>query len=393
MKPTPFSGLLLLLAVACAREQEAQPISRKPAEPITHKQTQTLTHEQARAFAERFEAAIHARDVVAIHRAHDMNSIFERAVRGMDLSADARQWFMDNHRRAFDPGGALAGVLRNGGSYTLLRVHEVEGRPRALFRMIDGQDRLRYHDYVLGSGPRGGAVIVDCEMLDQGESTSEVLRRHIEFALSDGRAGPTLDQAIDEIYALNNQRRYAEALGHWQRLDPSIRERKPLMSLRAFCAAHVNGEALDEAVRDYRRLFPDDPAADLVTNGMLRKTDRNDEFLEAIDRIRSAVGEDPYLDVLSSWGLADAGRLAEARDRVDAAVAAEPTLSQAQFTRLTIALKQKDYEAVAQTITAMDEVLGYPTPDLTKHEQFAGFVRSDAYRRWADSRTSRAQAE
>ncbi len=164
------------------------------------------------------------------------------------------------------------------------------------------------------------------------------------------------------------------------------------MSLRAFCAARVNGEALDEAVRDYRRLFPDDPAADLVTNEMLRRNDRNDEFLAAIDRIRSAVGEDPYLDVLSCWGLEAAGRLAEARDRVDAAVAAEPTLSQAQITRLTVTLKQKDYEVVAQTITAM-EVLGYPTPDLTKYEQFAGFVRSDAYRRWAASRTSRVQAE
>ncbi len=393
MKPRPFSGLLLLFAVACAQEQEAQPIRRIPAPPITHKQTQTLTHEQAQAFAERFEAAIHARDPVAIHRAYDMDSIFERAVRGMALSADARQWFMENHRRTFDPGGGLAGVLRNGGSYTLLRVHEVQGRPRALFRMIDGQDRLSYHDYVLGSGPRGGVVIVDSWMLDQGESTSEVLRRHIEFAMPDGRAGPTLEHAIDEIYALNLQQRYAEALGHWQRLDPSIRERKPLMSLRAFCAARVNGEAMDEAIRDYRRLFPDDPAADLVTNEMLRRTDRNDEFLEAIDRIRSAVGEDPYLDVLSCWGLEAAGRLAEARDRVDAAVAAEPTLSQAQLTRLTIALKQKDYEVVAQTLSAMEEVLGYPTPDLMKHEQFAGFVRSGAYRRWADSRASRAQAE
>ena len=165
--------------------------------------------------------------------------------------------------------------------------------------------------------------IVDCEMLGQGESSSEVLRRHIEFARSEAGSGATLGQAIEEMQELNYKRRYAEALRHWQRLDPSIRERKPLMSLRAFCAARVNGEALDEAVRDYRRLFPDDPAADLVTNEVLRRTDRNDEFLEAIDRIRSAVGEDPYLDVLSCWGLEAAGRLAEARDRVDAAVAAE----------------------------------------------------------------------
>ena len=105
------------------------------------------------------------------------------------------------------------------------------------------------------------------------------------------------------------------------------------------------------------------------------------------------MGEDPFLDVLASWGLEAAGRLAEARNRADAAVAAEPTLSPAQFTRLTVALKQHDYEAVAQTLTALNEVLGYPTPDLKQHEQFAGFVRSDVYRRWADSRNSHAQAE
>ena len=381
MKPKRFAGLLLVLAAACSPGQEAEPITHKQAQPIADKRAQPITHEQAQAFAEWYETAIQARDATAVNRVYDLDSIFERAVRGMDLIPEERQWYMDFHRRAFDPGVVMPGVLGQGGSYSLLWVHEVEGQTRALFRVIDGQDRLRYHDYTLGPGPDGGVVITDFEMLDQGESSSETLRRHIDFARSDG-AGPTLEQALNELMTLNQQRRYAEVLRHWTRLDRSIRENKVVMTLRAFCAARVNGEALDEAVRDYRRLFPDDPGADLVTSEKLLDTERYDEYLEAIDRIRLAVGDDPYLDVMASWGLKDSGRFEEARARVDAAIAAEPTLAQAHFTRLTIALRQRDYEAVAQTITILSDELGYSPPNLTNHVQFAGFVRSDAYRRW-----------
>ena len=58
----------------------------------------------------------------------------------------------------FNPGkwaGELLESMGRGGTYKFLRVHEVDGQPRVLFRVVAENGSPNYHDYLPVVHPNG----------------------------------------------------------------------------------------------------------------------------------------------------------------------------------------------------------------------------------------------
>jgi tetratricopeptide (TPR) repeat protein len=104
-----------------------------------------------------------------------------------------------------------------------------------------------------------------------------------------------------------------------------------------------------------------------------------DDLIQCLDRIDQAVGGDPYLNVLRGNAHAAAGRFAAARTAHEAAIKAEPDLTEAYTARISLALMEKNHEDTLKWLKAVVEQRGIQIKDLTKVPEYAEFVTSPQY--------------
>ncbi len=280
------------------------------------------------AFVKRFERAANKRDTDAIKGAFDLDTLMDRVCEGLSVTPAQRRSF------ALTVGLASASApyletVGAGGHIKLLRVNEMDGGPRALYRLA-GDDGLNYHDVVLALTDRGRVAVVDAYVYDTGEMMSAALRRML-----------------------------VQQLG----LDAAVSPRDP-----------------------------DPVGADLVSVDKLIIGEKWDEAIETIRRIGTAIGEDPYLDMLRAYFLCERGTYDLAAESADWSIQAEPMLEEARLIRLRVALAQHDFGAVAESLTVLERDFGWVLDELRAAPAYGLFVRSPSYKRWlVDRRTAMAE--
>jgi len=274
------------------------------------------------AFVKSFERAVNKRDTEAIKSAFDTDAMMDRVCEGLSVTPAQRRSF------ALTVGLASASApyletVGAGGHIKFLRVHEMDGGPRALYRLT-GDDGLNYHDAVLRLTDRGRVAIVDAYVYDTGEMMSAALRRMLVQQLGFDAAVPPRD--------------------------------------------------------------PDPVATDLAALNELIIGEKWDEAIETIGRIGKAVGEDPYLDTLLAYFLCERGTYDRAAESADWSIQGEPMLEEARLIRLRVALVQHDYGAVAESLTVLERDFGWVLDDLRAAPAYGLFVRSPSYKRWIATR-------
>jgi len=146
-------------------------------------------------------------------------------------------------------------------------------------------------------------------------------------------------------------------------------------------------EKHEQAVEEYRRDFPGDPAVDLMCHDSHMIAERYDEALAGCDRIAKAVGGDPYLDVVRGNILVAANKPDEAAKRAEQALAAEPELKElVQLLQADIALAKEDYPALAKPLRTLETEHGRDMSGVTTDEAYADFRESSQYQQWAKER-------
>ena len=321
MSPIARSVITILFAVTLAVPAMA---SGPPAFTPGPVDSKAFADAQLFAFVKRFERAVNKRDTDAINGAVDLDTLMDRACEGLSVTPAQRRSF------ALTVGLASASApyletVGAGGHIKLLRVNEMDGGPRALYRLA-GDDGLNYHDVVLALTDRGRVAVVDAYVYDTGEMMSAALRRML-----------------------------VQQLG----LDAAVSPRDP---------------------------DPDPVAADLVALDELIIREKWDEAIETIERIRKAVGEDPYLDTLRAYFLCEHGTYDRAAESADRSIQGEPTLEEARLIRLRVALAQDDFGAVAESLTVLERDFGWVLDDLHAAPAYGLFVRSPDYKRWMTTR-------
>lgn len=338
-------------------------------------------------------------DPALLEASLDVDLLVHRAAQGLELSSTEREDFLKGFKSSFGFGAAVCQGIGDAGSYKLLRVREVDGKPRALFRMLSDGGGMNYHDMLLARLPGDQIRVVDVFIYLSGEWLSETVRRAILPLIAEkdrsilGRLVQGESAYVASLVRIQGMSehvmagRFREALAAYRELPPEVQRDKTVMLTRFTAAVRLNDdEVYKAALEDFKTTFPDDPSIELLLVDYYFFRQEYPTVFGIIDRIEKAVGGDPYLHHLRANVAYAMGRLDEARKHAYQAIREEPELQDAYWVVVTVALEQENHKETAAFLSGLIDRFGIELPDLTTVPEYAKFVKSDVYRDWMAQR-------
>jgi tetratricopeptide (TPR) repeat protein len=359
---------------------------------------------EARAFADAFEKAVMSNDTAAVRAAIDIAAVIRRAVANLNVPEEIRV--------GLDLGSVLlsdAGVIdrffslsraqiEQGARFRLLHLRRSNGEQRALFRLVYPNGGVAYNDCILVRHADGKVRIDDVYSFHAGESLSDIMRRLLlltpEISAKMPQAavgGPVSDgvrigSALSEMTKRLKEKKYKEALDFYHSLPDRLQKEKLVLLVRIQAAHHLKGETYDEAVRDYRKAFPNEPNLDLIMIDAYYSHKLFDRVLASIDGVDRTVGGDPYLDALRARAHLQKGDLAAAKRCAKKSVEAEPDVPTAYLCLLTISLREKTFAETSAILTIVREKFPGQMPALKNNPTYVEYTSSPQYRDWVSAR-------
>jgi tetratricopeptide (TPR) repeat protein len=320
--------------------------------------------------------------------------MLDRTLQGVEARDAQKRGFRSGVKKSFSLSSILRQLSESFGSLAVLRFRDDGGRPRLLFRAW-GDGGVQYLELLVA--PAGDAVRgVDLYQYSTGETMSDTCRRlYLRFLAGEPGADGILKKEnefirnIAKVKAATEQAQsgaYAEALKTIAALPAGMQTEKSVLVLRLQSASQVGEKECAAALADFRKAFPDDPALDFLSIDALLVVKRYEEARKAIDNLDKRLGGDPYLEVLRANSYIEEGKLDLAKARAAAAIEKEKTLSEPYWTMVTISLKEKKYAVTVKWLTRIEKDLEEEVQDLTKEEDYAGFVKSPEYAAWMKAR-------
>lgn len=369
----------------------------------------TVTEAEARRVAIAFEEALRSGEAASAAVLMDWDGIVARATGGFGRNAEleaAREEFAAKFLESIRSSGGLTSQLteavQQGGSYRLLRMREENGQPRALFRLVipDGGG-VNYHslEFSRGADGRGRVRIADVFIGTAGERFSQSLRRTFvpQAAAIAGAVGLSesdrrmLDQgevlrSAGELLAAGDP---AAALAVIEAVPEGVELDQPLRLVALAAAEQVGAAEYARIIGAMREARRGEISLELVSIDGFARLGEYDAALAAIVRLETAIGGDPYLNVLRAGILYQAGRPDEAAAAARKAIADDPALEDAYWQLTTISLDQSNFAVTVEMLTLLEQRLKVAIADLTEIPEYAAFVKSPEYAAWMRSRRER----
>lgn len=346
----------------------SKPAPVAPASPLVPREDEPVSEEECRKFAARLEQAVRENDREELE---ELLRLDGDAILTISIPlADDRQpqyaleWLADQ----------VVQAVKDGGRYKLLRIRNVNGHPKALFRLTRTDGQFAYHEFRLHPSFDGTTSLRELYLFAFGEDFG-LHEMNMEFSIV-----PFPEEA-PKVRAMLRAKNPSEAASAYKSLPANLRDN------RAVAILHLQKVAGDEAefvnsFENFRRLFRKDPALDFWSIAYWRLKKDYDAALKAVDKLDSILGGDPYLHVQRSGILVEAGRVQEAKAAAEKAVSEEPSLPSGYRARVGIALKEKNYSEGLLWLKKMVENTDDEVPDLTKAPEYAEFRKSPEFMEW-----------
>lgn len=352
--------------------------------------------DECKAFGNKLATAVTANDKPTTDNLFRMDALIDRCVSDLSMSPKDKQSFT---RGASQGGGQLTAQIidqvQKGGKYTFLRVHEVNGRLRALLRLISPEGAVNYHDFTVARYPDNTIAMEDVYVLATGEMMSQTIRRLVLALLAEHNrnlierlsGGEQLyTKHAGDLMKMNQATRagkHQQALATYHSLPAELQKNK-IFQLAAIAAAQGSGndEVYMKEMENFRKNHPDDAAVEFVSIDYYTIKKNYDKAVEAINHIEKQIGNDPYLAALRGATYSEAGRTKEAKAEVEKAIAAEPNLDLIYGLRISIALKAMDNVDALKWLKKMSKGCGIELdPEgLKNNEEYAMFVKSPQFK-------------
>jgi hypothetical protein len=359
-----------------------------------------ITDEEVQAFAEKYADGIARGDFGVVSSVFDWNVLIDRTLEGVELSPKAQADVRSGMISTLQGKNALMGQIHqqvaNGGSYRLLRIHEVEGRRRALFRLLPPGGGVNYHDMVLVKAADGQCHGIDMHIFLNGEFLSTTMKRTLlPVAASLNRSLIEKLTGQDQLYVKHQgdvlkmvqaaPENPVEALRLFHSLPQELQRDKSLLLVRLAAAQGAgNDDECQQTLTDFRRCHPDEACVDFLSIDYFVTRKEYADALAAIDAVIRVVGGDSMLDVMKANLLIEMDRVDEAHAVVLAAVDTEPDLVDAWWSLVSVDLKRKNFEQVLARLKQIDERFEITWSDLSQEPAYAEFARSPQYQQWLD---------
>lgn len=390
-------AVVLLAAAGCDSENGGgAAVARQP--PPKPPAGKPLSDEEILAWAKRLEEEVQSGDN-APSESIDTRAILERATAPPPDVERVREEFIAGAMKDSRSGRGLASTVKkivaDGGSYSFLHVHRVDGQKRALFRLVNQVGDLNYHDFILAK-KAGRVRAVDVYIFAVGELFSQAMRRlYLPIAADASRnllerltrgesAYVKHYKDIAQFIHQAGSQQYVEALRTYQSLPKVLRRDKTMMVQRIMAASHLDDQAYADAIRDFQRRYPNDPALRLMLLDLYAIREKYAEAMRTVDELDQLVGGDPYLHVLRAGIHELQGNLAAAKEHLRRAVEEDPRLINAYWTLLGLAVQEQDHEETLRVLRALAEEHGQEFIDLRTVPEYADFVESPQYQQWLE---------
>lgn len=368
----------------------------------------TFTKQETQQFATDLEQAVNEGDMNRLNSTlFNWDLCFDLMMAGIDISekdlADARRGFLSTVHQQNGLFHEVQAAIQQGGSFTLIRTREVDGQPRALFRLVIPNGGLNYHEYLLTKNDAGTVQAYDVFVYLSGERLSQTMRRmmlqlaaHQNRGLLDRMTGreQTLVKHFDEVQQVIAQlrsRNPAGALAAYDRLPQELRKQKFLLLLGLRGAQESGNDArYQEILETFRTEYPTDAAVDFISIDYFVMQKDFEKALAAVDRVDQSLGGDAYLGISRAGIYVENKQYDLARQALDKAIAADPNLEEAYWTQVGIALQQNNNAEILKWLKAIDQQFdGADFAHIQFDPNYAAFRRSPQYREWQSHQRSR----
>lgn len=272
------------------------------------------TMAEAEAFATSILNAIVLGDAESFRTQFDLNAFAARAFPAIDGNTPvASQLRAVVESKLHEIGPQLIDVqfhyIRANASYNYLRTINRNDGPRSIFRLVDSDGLLNYHELHLVRRPQGIRA-VDLFVYASGEPLSVTLQRTLLTLLPPDKQSRIANlskscaASLHEVLTLDYMHRpwrsgdYESVLAIYESLPKELRATKSLQAIRLSAARKVSEAEHAAAIDEYRKIFPDDPSTYLKYLHPHLPTPAYADFYCALDRLDEFVGGDPYLQAL-----------------------------------------------------------------------------------------------
>lgn len=391
---------LLLLSGSCSKPQ-ALPVSGPPTEKKVAEKTTPTTEAECREFAEALEKAARNSDRAKLDSMLDLNEMAIRALASLPISEGEREGILGWLRSVSSNGAPLTRSILSGmdagGSYKLLHVRMVDGRPRATFRLYRSDEGTNYHEIITAKRPDGRIVVDELYLFLSGEpmtstmrrvvlpSVAEVNRKAIEQLKGDDGLYVSQLRTITAFSSAISAGKRQDARDLYDALPTKVREMKPIALLRVkMNAGGANEKDYRAAIADLQRLFPGDPLVDYLAIDYYVLGKQYDQANDCIDRVDRAIGGDPAMRSMKGNVYMAAGKYREANEVFEKTIREDPQYRDAYWGRITVALKEKKFAEVLSWLKTLVEQTSESVSDLSRINGFGEFVTSQEHKSWID---------
>ena len=393
------SKIVFVAAMFCGSAWAICPVlirAEEPAAPAV-KALPPVDEEQAIKFAKSLIAAIQAGEGMQQHL--NWTALIDRSAAGLNMPLALKTGFRKGvQKSAGSPEGVFGHIrkqIEQGGSYKFIRVFADADGTRVKIRLLPAEGGVNFHDYLLKE--IGGRVIaVDFKIAIAGEDFSQTIRRFlIPLAAQENRGilerltaqESALIKHLDDLQAMTKaiQASHPEEIaGIVAKLPEEVRNEK-LCLLQELHAAQAlaDNDKMESVISRYRRLYPNDPAIDLLSIDYFALKMNVPQALLSAERFTKNMGEEAYMLTMIAdlqWQL---GKFKQARASVDKAIEREPDFLNAQWTLVAIALSQKDHTTVLKTLQRLTKEFSVPLDPQSMRDSptYAEFVKSPEFER------------
>lgn len=399
---------LLLVICGCGKDSAQREKPKETLPPITGSgavqgqgnsgQTPVaqISEEEAEAFAASWRNAIQQGDVGKANELVDWDGIWDRALEGFNLNAQTRNEMKQANSGATSVGTQLTGQLHQnisgGGTYHLLRVVSRSDGMHVVFRLLNPDQGVNYHDFRLNR-IRGKVVADRFHVAATGEEMADTLHTNLAPVVRSqasmmGRISGEAKEKLDEL-KLKDEFLKAAVRGDLQlanqkfgMLSDEDKKSKVVMLAMLKIAAQTDEGNYLSWIDRFARQFPDDPSLGLMTldAAVLRGDMKQLEQCRQI--IHDWTGGDSYLDAMVAVCLLQNDDLPRAQEIVADIPPESIDLAQTHGLLLDVALANEDNEAVLKHLMILESDFDFEFEDLRTVDEYKGFVQSPQFEQW-----------
>ena len=337
-------------------------------------------------WGESFEKAASENDVKALMKLLDLEPNIDKvgaAIADGNLKNSFRSGYKKGVARLFkvccDPEG----------SFVFRGVHLTEFGPTALMRLIGADGACNYHFWRVLENEQGEILGIDGYFVLSGETLSESMQKMVVLALPPDernfiqrvmgveRSNTKTLSELTVFWKAANQGQHQKVLSSFDRIPEDFQNAKLVLLPAILSAGTVDDdEKYVDLLGRFRKLYPDDVAADLAGVDFYFMKKDYSQMQDAIDRVESCVGEDAHLKLLKSVGYVGSEQPQKAIEVLQQAIKIEPSFETSYWQLVEVCLAEKEHAIVSDALKALVEEFGYTDFAMEEVDLYEDYIDS-----------------